>query len=345
MGSSSSKNVCRTTLRAFRECNQTPPMPFGPPNRPSGCVETLAHLRAGAKPSLEDLLPIHGGSETAQCHRMKAGDNLGPWKLTSRLGRGGNAEVWNVENGEGRTAAIKVLRSDRQSRDRLARFKDEIKFLQRPDPHPGVLPILDAHLSNADSDPPWLVMPVAKALRTSLGDSPPVSAVVRAIAEIAETLAALAADGIGHRDIKPENLYELEGRFLVGDFGLITYPDKDPMTRSGRRLGPIDFMAPEMRDAADEAAAEPANVYALAKTFWVLAVDRELPLPGTHRVDDAAYSLASNLTGEHLPHLSTFYWNEQHARCLPIESSLVNLQVSCARGLALASQNDQLCPM
>lgn len=30
--------------------------------------------------------------------------------------------------------------------------------------------------------------------------------------------------GSGHRDIKPDNLFELDGRWVIGGFGLVTYP-------------------------------------------------------------------------------------------------------------------------
>jgi serine/threonine protein kinase len=69
--------------------------------------------------------------------------------------------------------------------------------------------------------------------------------VVTALAGIASTLEALAAEGVAHRDIKPDNLFRLGDRWVIGDFGLVSYPEKDPRTEHGRRLGPIDFMAPK----------------------------------------------------------------------------------------------------
>lgn len=41
-------------------------------------------------------------------------------------------------------------------------------------------------------------------------------------------LASLAAEGAAHRDIKPGNLFELDGQWVVGDFGLV---------RARRRVG------------------------------------------------------------------------------------------------------------
>ena len=99
--------------------------------------------------------------------------------------------------------------------------------------------------------------------RAALGTDPAPRAVIAAVANIATTLAALAAKGVSHRDIKPDNLFERDGRWLVGDFGLMAFPEKDFRTEHGRRLGPIHYMAPEMRQDADRAEPVPTDVWAL----------------------------------------------------------------------------------
>lgn len=104
-------------------------------------------------------------------------------------------------------------------------------------------------------------------------------------------MAKLSSEGIGHRDLKPDNLFWLDGVAVVGDFGLVTYPEKDPVTEAGRRLGPVDYMAPEMRADADRAEAGPTDVWALAKILWTLLTNHAHPLPGPHRPDDVSYSL------------------------------------------------------
>lgn len=139
-------------------------------------------------------------------------------------------------------------------------------------------------------------MPVARPLREALGNDPDPGMVVGAIAEIAVTLASLAAEGVAHRDLKPDNLFELEGRWVIGDFGLVAYPDTDPRTQHGRKLGPTDYMAPEMRRDADVADPGPADVWALAKTLWVVLTGLELPLPGTHRPAEPAHALRERIT-------------------------------------------------
>lgn len=238
---------------------------------------------------------------------MKRGDRLGRWTLVQSLASGGNGEVWKVSGPGGATAALKTLRPDRRSRYRIARFRNEIAFLVDYPNRPGVMPLLDHHLPNEDmpSEMGWIVMPLAIPLRKHLGEEPQAAEVIAAVATVAATLTSLADEGVGHRDVKPDNLFWLDDEVVVGDFGLVTYPEKDPLTEAGRRLGPLDYMAPEMRADADSAAAGPADVWALAKTLWTILTNASHPLPGPHRPDDPAYSLASLL--EH-PRTSELDW-------------------------------------
>jgi len=78
--------------------------------------------------------------------------------------------------------------------------------------------------------------------------------------------------------------------------GLVTYPQKNPLTEHGRKLGPAGYLAPEMRDSADTADPGPADVWALAKTLWVLLTSQALPLPGTHWHAGAAHALAQRIS-------------------------------------------------
>jgi serine/threonine protein kinase len=221
---------------------------------------------------------------------MKRGDRFGSWTVESHLGSGGNGDVWKVVDVAGGVSALKLLRARGSSR--LARFRDEVEFL-RLYSEPGVLPLVDSHLDGPG--PPWYVMPLAIPIRDALGRDPAPATVVEAIASIAEVLARLAARGVGHRDIKPDNLFQLDGGWVVGDFGLVSYPEKEPVTVQGRRLGPLDYMAPEMRADADTASPGPADVWSLAKTVWVLLADADLPLPGSHDLLNPTMSLRERI--------------------------------------------------
>lgn len=231
---------------------------------------------------------------------MKSETLLGGWRLVDRLGEGGNGQVWRCAGSDGAWAATKVLLQQRD-RERLGRFRNEIGFLLVQGRRPGVVPIIDHDLSG--NGRVWYVMPLAVPIRTALGPEPPPQQAVTAIAAVTRTLTALAEDGIFHRDLKPDNLFRLNEVWSVGDFGLVKYPAGEALTRHGRKLGPLHFMAPEMRESPDIADAELADVYAIAKTLWVLLADSNLPFPGQHRADDDICRLTARLDYRWAPQL------------------------------------------
>lgn len=158
---------------------------------------------------------------------------VGPWTLGDRLGRGGNASVWRATRpGSAAVVALKLINTTKVEREPYQRFVREIEFLRDHQDIPGLLPLLGAHLPDQPdkTNQPWLAMPIATPIATAL-EGRPLADVVGAIAAIAYTLAQLQRDfGIAHRDIKPGNLYELDGKWLIGDFGLIAVPDAKSFT-------------------------------------------------------------------------------------------------------------------
>ena len=224
----------------------------------------------------------------------KTGDQIGQWTLQGQLGEGGNAVVWRATDTTGREAALKVLKARRTSTESYRRFIREIAFHVEHPRLTGVLPVIDAHLPTAPDrdDPPWLAMPVATPMAKALAVRP-LEDVVGAISTVAAALAALEEEhNIGHRDIKPGNLYELDGEWFVGDFGLITDPDADTITNNGRQMGPAHFSAWEMIDHPATADPHPADVFSIGKTLWVLATEQNWP-PLGHQQPGSDFAIAS----------------------------------------------------
>jgi serine/threonine protein kinase len=128
---------------------------------------------------------------------------------------------------------------------------------------PGILPIIayDLPRSPTRRSPPWLAMREATRLRENLGDNPSLREVVVSISAVAGTLADLAERGVFHRDLKPDNLFHLDGRAVVGDFGLATFPGKPAQTVAGPKLGPLFYIAQEMLESPEEAKPGPADVF------------------------------------------------------------------------------------
>ncbi len=145
-------------------------------------------------------------------------------------------------------------------------------------------------------DPAWLAMPIAQTVREALGDDPMLDEVVDSVRMYARTPAALAEAGMHHRDIKPGNLFRLGDEWMVGDFGLVTWPGKDAATEPGQKLGPANFVAPEMVNDPTAADAGPADVWSLAKVLWVLAW-HDAPVAKIEAVGDRAYVQAGQNRG------------------------------------------------
>jgi len=235
-------------------------------------------------------------------YRRREGEIFGGWTLIEPLGKGGNAEVWKATSEDGRAAALKVLNSRNPDSEPYKRFRAEINLLRSLGQRAGVLPLIDATLPEQPSNqnPAWFVMPVATSISEALGQQPGLAIVVEAIATIAEALASLAAQGISHRDIKPGNLYQFEGQWTIGDFGLAEYPDKEALTEEGRTLGPRYFLAPEMITDPKNADGHKADVYSLAKTLWVLATGNIFPPQGEQRIETRQINI-----GAYVPHPKT----------------------------------------
>jgi serine/threonine protein kinase len=104
---------------------------------------------------------------------------------------------------------------------------------------------------------------------------------------------------VAHRDIKPGNLYELDGEWLVGDFGLIAVPDPEELTRTGKALGPAHYTAYEMILDAARADPFPADVYSFGKTLWVLATGQTFPPEGHQPAGTRQHSIADFRTHPH----------------------------------------------
>lgn len=229
--------------------------------------------------------------------KLKAGTQVGPWTMISELGSGGNGVVWLAERAD-TTAALKVLANP--GGDRWARFRDEVEVMRRLGDHPGVLRLIDAYVPQVrGKERAWLATPEATPVAVALADAT-VAEVVEAVRHYAEVLADLAAQGIHHRDVKPDNLFAYESNWVLGDFGLAAYPGKEPLTTNARKLGPLYFIAPEMLREPDSADAEPADVFSLAKTLWVLATGQRYPPEGQIRVDVSAHELSQWVSSDGL---------------------------------------------
>lgn len=198
------------------------------------------------------------------------------------------------EVGTGRAGIVKHLPSG-VTGARRQRFHQEALYMRQMSGSRGILPVWDIDDARGIK-PRWYVMPPAQLLEEQFSDTSTLPDVVAAIADIARTLAKLADQGTYHRDIKPANIFSYNGEPVLADFGIATFAHSPAgLTRTGEKLGPANFIAPEMRSARNGERGERADIYSLAKTLFVLALPRKgaYPPDGTHRVDAQEFSLGS----------------------------------------------------
>ena len=221
---------------------------------------------------------------------MDIGDDVDGWRILEPLGEGGNATVWKAEHPEYGVCALKVLDAKRPATERYRRFVREVEEMRRLEGRDDVLPLVAARVPE-EGGQAWLAMPVSIGLASVLADQP-LEVVIDRLAQVAETLAELAADGRHHRDIKPSNLYADGDRALVGDFGLVEVPGADSITDVAGINGPRHYVPWEVISNEPAYDVERADVYSLAKTIWVLSTRQRFPLPGPQQPSDRASAIS-----------------------------------------------------
>ncbi len=170
---------------------------------------------------------------------LSAGDRLGPYEITGKLGAGGMGEVYRATDARlRREVAVKVLPAAfTEDRERLARFEREAQLLAQLH-HPNIASIFG--LEDAGG---------TRALVLELVEGPtlaerlesgalPFDESLSVARQIAEALEAAHEKGIVHRDLKPQNIKVADdGRVKVLDFGLAKAVEASGGTSTPSQLG------------------------------------------------------------------------------------------------------------
>lgn len=202
------------------------------------------------------------------------------------MGSGGNAHVYLVQSNETNCQyALKELYN--LSKEKKARFLSEIEIAKgNAGVIKGIIPII-----SSNEEEFWYIMPVANPILEK-NEKLSVKQIVEGTIQLCETLEQLHAKAIFHRDIKPDNIYIYEGRFALGDFGLVDFPENtEELTQSDRGLGATFTIAPEMKRTPKEADGGKADVYSLAKTLWMFLSDNNKGFEGVYTILDSKHSL------------------------------------------------------
>jgi eukaryotic-like serine/threonine-protein kinase len=186
------------------------------------------------------------------------GKQLGKYRLTSLLGRGGFAEVYRGEHIYLKSqAAIKVLRiipRDEEVKSFLTEAQELVSLR-----HPHIVRVLDFDVENGV---PFLVMEYAPhgslRQRYPISTRIPPETIVSYVRQVSDALQYAHNEKLIHRDVKPENmLLGPHDEVLLSDFGIaLVAPQTGSMTTQ-EMAGTVPYIAPEQikgkpRPASDQ---------------------------------------------------------------------------------------------
>jgi serine/threonine protein kinase len=204
------------------------------------------------------------------------GENVGPYRITDRLGQGGMATVYRAYHANlDRYVAIKVLHASfKEDPTFLARFRREAQIVAKLE-HPSIIPIYDY---NEHSGEPYLVMKFieGETLKARLAREPlTLDETLRMMTAVSQALTYAHEQGILHRDIKPSNiLLENAVQPYLADFGLARMASAGESTMSqDMMLGTPQYMSPEQAQGIKELDSG-TDIYSLGVVLYELVVGR-----------------------------------------------------------------------
>lgn len=215
------------------------------------------------------------------------GDQVGSWRLVSRLGSGGMGDVFLGVDGA-REAAVKVVSAglalDPSFR---SRFRREIDICRRVS-GAQVAELLDA---DPDAPQPWLAIRYVEGatLRDAVSQIGPLHGdTLRGFAlAAAAALVQIHDAGVVHRDLKPSNIILTPDTPVIIDFGIAGAVESTSLTATGTVLGSAGWMAPEQ--VLGRTCGPAADVFSWAAVVAFAATGR--PPFGEGRPEALAYRI------------------------------------------------------
>jgi len=197
---------------------------------------------------------------------MKIGDIVLGYTITSFLGEGGMAQVYEVEK-DGIKYALKVCKP--KSEDDIPRFKREYRMLSAIHNEN----VIRVFTEGEEDGIPFYVMEKGHA---SLADT--VSKALtneeqfKYVFQVCKGVEAIHSYGIIHRDLNPNNVIFCSGIMKVSDFGLGRFVSRDTasLTLTDSLMGTYGYAAPELGDGigAFKQGSPLLDVYALGGIIY-----------------------------------------------------------------------------
>lgn len=185
------------------------------------------------------------------------GEEIGPYKILEKLGRGGMADVYKAFHVDLEiNRAIKVIRPEFVGADDFkARFQREAKAVAALQ-HPNIVQVHDfgSHEGNFYMVMEFVEGQDLKRIIKTQGAMRPISEAINIVLQIARALHFAHGKGLLHRDIKPENIMlRADGSPVLMDFGIAKLLTAETqLTQTGVGIGTPSYMSPEQAQATDK---------------------------------------------------------------------------------------------
>ena len=202
-------------------------------------------------------------------------EQLGPYKIVSKLGRGGMGTVYealNVQTGE--PAAVKLLNPHLADEEGFReRFGTEVETLKKLK-HANIVRLLGYGIQEGH---PYYAMELVRG--TNLEDELQAGRrfdwreTTRAGIKLCRALKHAHDHGVIHRDLKPANLLLTpEGDIKLTDFGIARLFGNTRLTADGGLIGTAEYMAPEQ--AEGRPVTPHADLYSLGCVMFAMLAGR-----------------------------------------------------------------------
>ncbi|MBL8215115.1 MAG: protein kinase [Bryobacterales bacterium] len=227
-----------------------------------------------------------GATATAAAAATVTGEQLGPYRITQELGRGGMGEVYLAERADGefeRRVAIKMIQGGLGGPRATSLFLQERQILATLE-HPNIARMIDGGTSPAGT--PYLVLEYIDGIPIQDYCSKHSLSIAERLKLFQKVCAAVVYAHqrlVIHRDIKPGNiLVTADGEPKLLDFGIAKILDpsrnRGQTTQAGQSLLTPDYASPEQ--VAGQAPTTATDVYSLGAVLYQLLTGR-----AAHRFD------------------------------------------------------------